>query len=125
MVCAHKGTNGCKDILKGVCESKGINLAKVVLDIGINNELMGKEIIKPAFKKWHDTTHEEYPDVPIRSPEADTRTLTSGIGIEAIIDEVLQVFHHLDLSHELVLVTAHACKAMDVPILVNFSSVLL
>jgi hypothetical protein len=58
MVRARKGTNGCKDILKGICELEGINLAKVVLDIGIN-ELMGEEIIKPAFKKWHDTMHEE------------------------------------------------------------------
>jgi hypothetical protein len=50
MVRARKGTNGCKDILKGICELEGVNLAKAVLDIGIN-ELMGEEIIKPAFKK--------------------------------------------------------------------------
>jgi hypothetical protein len=41
-------------------------------------ELACEEITKSVFKKWHDTTYEEQPDAPIRSPEADTRTLTNG-----------------------------------------------
>ena len=71
-------------------------------------ELASEEITKPAFKKWHNTTHEEQPDAPTGSPEADTRTLSNGTCIEAIVDEVLQVFRHSDLSHEFVLVTVHA-----------------
>jgi hypothetical protein len=77
-------------------------------------ELAREEITKPAFKKWHDTTHEEQPDAPTGSPEADTRTFTNGTCIEAIVDEVLQVFRHSDLSHELVLVTVHARKGTNV-----------
>lgn len=76
-------------------------------------ELAREEVAKPAFKKWHDTTHEEQPDAPTGSPEADTRTLTNGTCIEAIVDEVLQVFRHSDLSHELVLVTVHARKGAN------------
>ncbi|SRR6266436_376514 len=77
-------------------------------------ELAREKITKPTFKKWHNTTHEEEPDAPTRSPEADTRTFTNGTGIEAIVDEVLQVFRHSDLSHELVLVTVHARKGANV-----------
>jgi hypothetical protein len=33
---------------------------------------------------------------------------------ETIVDEVLQVFRHLNLSHELVLVMVHACKGTNV-----------
>jgi hypothetical protein len=44
MVRAHKGTNGCKDILKGICELEGVSLAKTVLDISINNEVEGREV---------------------------------------------------------------------------------
>jgi hypothetical protein len=77
-------------------------------------ELPREEITKPTFKKGHDTTHEEQPDAPAGSPEADTRTLTNGTCIEAIVDEVLQVFRHSDLSHELVLVTVHARQGANV-----------
>jgi hypothetical protein len=37
MVCAHKGTNVGKDILKGVHKLEGINVAKLELDMGIND----------------------------------------------------------------------------------------
>ena len=77
-------------------------------------ELAREEIPKPTFKKWHDTTHEEQPDAPTGSPEADTRTLTNGTCIEAIVDKVLQILCHSDLSHELVLVTVHARKGTNV-----------
>ena len=70
-----------------------------------------EEIPKPAFKKWHDTTHEEQPDAPTRSSEAN---LTNGTYIEVIVDKVVQIFCHSDLSHELVLVTVHACKGINV-----------
>jgi hypothetical protein len=77
-------------------------------------ELARKKITKPTFKKGHNTTHEEEPDAPTGSPEADTRTFTNGTGIEAIIDEVFQVFRHSNLSHKLVLVTVHARKGANV-----------
>jgi hypothetical protein len=77
-------------------------------------ELARKKITKPTFKKWHNTTHEEKPDAPTGSPEADARTLTNGTGIEAIVDKVLQVFRHPHLPHELVLVTVHARKSANV-----------
>ncbi len=43
MVHAHKGTNVGKDILKGICKLEGIhklegiNIAKLELDMGIND----------------------------------------------------------------------------------------
>ncbi len=54
--------------------------------------------------------HEKQPDAPTRSLEADTRTFTNGTCIEAIVDQVFQVFHYSDLSHEFVLVTVHAIR---------------
>lgn len=35
--------------------------------------------------------------------------LAHGPGVEAVVDEVLQVLAHADLAHQLVLVTVHAC----------------
>jgi len=57
-----------------------------------------------------NTTHEKQPDTPTRSPEADTRTFTNGTCIEAIVDQVFQVFHYSDLLHEFVLVMVHAIR---------------
>jgi len=36
-VCAHKGTDMGKDILKGICKLEGINIAKLELDMGIDD----------------------------------------------------------------------------------------
>lgn len=77
-------------------------------------ELASQKVSKPALKKRHNPTHKEEPDSPARSPEADTRTLSNGASVEAIIDKVLQVFCHPNLPHELVLVTVHARKSTDV-----------
>src|SRR6266852_3512343 len=57
-----------------------------------------------------NTTHEKQPDMPTGSPEADIRTFINETCIEAIVDQVFQVFHYLDLSHEFVLVTVHAIR---------------
>jgi hypothetical protein len=77
-------------------------------------ELAREKITKPAFEKWYNATHKEEPDAPTRSPEADTRTLANGTGIEAIVDEVLQVLRHSDLPHEFVLVSVHARESANV-----------
>ncbi len=56
------------------------------------------------------TIHKEQQDTPTGSPEAGAATPTNGTYIEVIVDGVLQVFHHLGLLHELVLVMVHAHK---------------
>jgi hypothetical protein len=35
----RKGTTVCKNILKGVCKLEGVDIAKMVLDMGINDQL--------------------------------------------------------------------------------------
>lgn len=40
--------------------------------------------------------------------------LADGPGVEAVVDEVLQVLAHADLAHELVLVSVHAGELADV-----------
>ena len=77
-------------------------------------ELGREKITKPAFKKWYNATHKKEPDAPTRSPEANTRTLANGTGIEAIVDEMLQVLRHSDLPHEFVLVSVHARESANV-----------
>jgi hypothetical protein len=77
-------------------------------------ELAREKITKPTFKKRYNTTHEEKPDAPAGSPEADTGTLANRASIEAIVDEVLQVLRHSNLPHKLVLVTVHARKGANV-----------
>jgi hypothetical protein len=77
-------------------------------------ELAREKNTKPVFKKWYNATHKEEPDAPTGSPEANTRTLANGTGIEAIVDEMLQVVRHSDLPHEFVLVSAHARESANV-----------
>lgn len=103
MVDACKGTNVCKDILKSIHELEGDNIAKVVY------ELEGVDVAKVAHKLKGigiaKMVH-ELEGVNIAEVVLD-------MGIEAIVDEVRQVFCHLDLLHELVLVMAHACKGTN------------
>jgi hypothetical protein len=40
MIYAHKGANMCKNILKGVCELEGDNVAKMVLDINVHKNIL-------------------------------------------------------------------------------------
>ena len=56
MIYAHKGANVRKNILKGVCELEGDNIAKTVLDINLREnilkgirELEGVDIAKPVL----------------------------------------------------------------------------
>ena len=80
----------------------------------VSIELAREKITKPAFKKWYNATHKEEPDAPTRSPEVNARTLANGTGIEAIVDEMLQVLRHSDLPHEFVLVSVHARESANV-----------
>ena len=68
----------------------------------------------PSRKKGDDATHEEQPDSPTRSPETTTRTLTNWTSIEAVVDQMLQVLRHSNLTHELVLVSVHSRQSTNV-----------
>ena len=55
----------------------------------------------PSLQQRDDATHEEQPNAPARSPEAATRTFAHRAGVEAVVDEVLEVLGHAHLPHEL------------------------
>jgi hypothetical protein len=73
-------------------------------------ELTGKKIAQPTFKKGHNASQEEEPHTPAWSPEATTGTFAYRSGVEAIIDEVLEVLAHTNLAHQSILVAIHACE---------------
>lgn len=77
-------------------------------------ELARKQVAQPAFEQWRDTAHKEQPNSPSRSPESATRALADWSGVEAVIDQVLQIFAHSDLSHQLVLVAIHSRQLPNV-----------
>lgn len=100
-------------------------------------KLSGEQIPEPPLQQWSDAPHEEQPDPPAGSPEPTTwtfahRTLSEkktlehkktqvkhkqvgrwlrkeySYSVEAVVDEMLEIFAHSDLSHQLVLVAVHS-----------------
>jgi hypothetical protein len=95
-------------------------------------ELTGEQVAQPSFQKRDYTAHEEEPHAPAWCPETVTRTFTNGAGIEAVVNQMLQVLGHSHLSHQLignkvrmlsqcqflritnlVLVTVHSCQGAN------------
>mmetsp|Transcript_39887 Transcript_39887/g.113149 ORF Transcript_39887/g.113149 Transcript_39887/m.113149 type:complete len:527 (-) Transcript_39887:833-2413(-) len=71
-------------------------------------ELPSQQVPKPALQQGDDATQEEDPHAPHWSPEATAGPLTNRAGVEAVVDQVLQVLAHANLPHEAVLVAVHA-----------------
>mmetsp|Transcript_61033 Transcript_61033/g.143984 ORF Transcript_61033/g.143984 Transcript_61033/m.143984 type:complete len:850 (-) Transcript_61033:159-2708(-) len=77
-------------------------------------ELPRQQVSEPPLEQRHHPAEEEEPHAPARSPEPDAGTLSDRAGVEAVVDEVLQVLAHADLAHEAVLVAVHARELPDV-----------
>ena len=77
-------------------------------------ELTGQQVTKPMLEQRYDTTHEEYPNTPSWRPETTTGTLADRPRIEPVIDQMLEILAHPDLSHEFILVSVHASESSDV-----------
>ncbi len=69
-----------------------------------------QQVAQPPLEEGHDAAKEKDPHSPHGRPEATPGPLADGPRIEAIVDEVLEVFAHADLAHQLVLVAVHACE---------------
>mmetsp|Transcript_889 Transcript_889/g.2132 ORF Transcript_889/g.2132 Transcript_889/m.2132 type:complete len:706 (-) Transcript_889:1206-3323(-) len=77
-------------------------------------ELTCQQVPQPALEQWHDATQEEEPHAPARRPETTPRPLADGPGVEAVVDQVLQVLAHAHLPHEPVFVPVHTCQLTHV-----------
>ena len=64
-------------------------------------ELTCEQVAEPTLEKGHNTPHEEEPYSPSGGPEATSRALSNRTGVEAVINEVLEVLRHAYLPHEL------------------------
>ena len=69
-------------------------------------ELPAEEVAEPALQERHHPEDEEEPDEPAGRPDAAARPLAHRPSVEAVVDDVLQVFSHADLLHQLVPVHA-------------------
>ena len=77
-------------------------------------ELPGEKVAEPALEQGDNASKEEEPHAPARGPETDSGTLSHRPGVEAVVDEVLDVLAHPDLPHQPVLVPVHARELPDV-----------
>ncbi|KAI3486863.1 hypothetical protein L1887_49501 [Cichorium endivia] len=77
-------------------------------------ELACEQIAEPALEQRHDTAQEEDPHPPRGRPEADAGTLADACGVEAVVDDVLEVLAGADLAHGAVLVPVDARERGDV-----------
>ena len=77
-------------------------------------ELTRQQVLQPALQQRDDAAQEEEPHAPAGEPEAAAGALADGPGVEAVVDEVLEVLAHAHLAHEPVLVAVHARQLPDV-----------
>ena len=49
-------------------------------------ELPSEQVTEPSLEERNDTSEEEEPNSPTRSPETDTRTFTDGSSVESSVD---------------------------------------
>mmetsp|Transcript_13659 Transcript_13659/g.18096 ORF Transcript_13659/g.18096 Transcript_13659/m.18096 type:complete len:218 (-) Transcript_13659:2714-3367(-) len=77
-------------------------------------ELPRQKVAEPALEERHDPAEEKEPDTPARCPEAAARAFAHRTRIEAVVDEMLEILAHADLTHEAVLVAVHARQLSDV-----------
>jgi hypothetical protein len=54
-------------------------------------EMSCQQVSEPALQQWHDTTQEEQPHSPARSPESTTWSFSDWSCVEAVVDNVLQI----------------------------------
>ncbi|KAH3663740.1 hypothetical protein OGAPHI_005142 [Ogataea philodendri] len=67
-------------------------------------KLTRKQVSKPTFQKWHNSSHEEDPHTPGRLPESATWSFSNN-SVESVVNNVFQVLTSSDLVHNFVLVT--------------------
>lgn len=79
-------------------------------------ECSGEEVSKPPFEQRNDASEEEEPDSPSRSPDANTRAFSDGTSIEPVVDDVLDILAHSDLTHDSVLVPVDTSQLAQVGI---------
>merc|ERR1719491_81804 len=72
-------------------------------------KLTRQQIAKPPLKQWHNSTQEEEPHTPTRSPKSAAWAFANGTCVETVVDQVFQVLAHAHLTHEAVLVPIHTC----------------
>ena len=77
-------------------------------------ELTRQQVAQPSFKQCSNTTLEEKPHAPSRSPNTAAGTLSYRASVKAVVDEMFKIFAHSNLSHQLVLVTVHASQLTNV-----------
>jgi hypothetical protein len=73
-------------------------------------ELSGQKISEPSLKERNHASKEKEPHSPPRSPKADTRTLSNRSCVESVVNQVLKILSHSDLSHEAILIPVHTSE---------------
>ena len=77
-------------------------------------KLTRQQVAQPPLQQGDHAAQEEEPDAPHGGPDTHTRALADGSRVEPVVDKVLQILAHADLSHQAVLVTVHAGQLADV-----------
>ena len=77
-------------------------------------KLPGQQVPEPTLQEGHDAAEEEEPDAPHGRPEPHAGAFAHRTGVEPVVDEVLEVLAHANLSHEPVLVAVHTGELADV-----------
>ncbi len=102
------------EIIMGLSSLFGNNFNK---PFGVSAfELSGKQISEPSFKQGNDPSQEEQPNSPCRSPDTDSRSFPHWSGVEPVVNDMLDIFGHSDLSHDSILITIDASELSQMSI---------
>ena len=77
-------------------------------------KLSSKQIAEPPLQEGGDSSKEKKPDSPAWRPKANTRSFADRTGIEAVVDQMLQILTHTYLPHQPIFVPVHASELTDV-----------
>lgn len=75
-----------------------------------------EQISKPSLKERGDASNEEEPDSPSWGPDAYSWSFSHWTGVEAIIDDMLDIFGHSNLSHDPVFISIDAGELTNMSI---------
>mmetsp|Transcript_3343 Transcript_3343/g.8103 ORF Transcript_3343/g.8103 Transcript_3343/m.8103 type:complete len:350 (-) Transcript_3343:723-1772(-) len=77
-------------------------------------ELPSEQISQPTFQQRHHSAQEEQPHPPSRGPKTAPGSFSDGTCVEAIVNQMLQILAHPNLTHQPILVPVHPRQLSDV-----------
>jgi len=106
--------NGCPQLKVVVALYPLLCQSNALLAVTAPLKLPRQQAAQPLLEERYHPVQEEDPHPPARGPEPNAWSFAYGSCVEPVVNEVLQVLAHPDLTHQPILVPVHASQLPDV-----------